>query len=160
MVRGLADFILDEEVMFEHKDIFPPGLGLTDEEFYDFWNGIKVDAKAVIRRLNLINPENTSLNSRIFNYIKNRTEMSEVLKPDGSSKGWVKWPTETRDMALMSLAFRDVMFILDVEDEDSDVFNGGYYREYYLNGKIQIANGEVVFEDFDEKKLVPVLDHA
>ena len=61
----------------------------------------------------------------------------------------VKWYEHDSDMKFLSSKFPNELFILyGVGEENLDL-----WVKYYKNGKVQVSQGEVVYEEFDETKL-------
>lgn len=60
-----------------------------------------------------------------------------------------KWYDSTEDMQRMSTKFKDVLFKLHGEGEDS----GDLWNEYHLNGKYQYCQAEMVYPEYDFNKL-------
>jgi hypothetical protein len=65
--------------------------------------------------------------------------------------GWT-WEKDSHpeDMKAMSLHFPNTLFLLEGEGEES----GDVWKEYYLNGKSQRCQAQLVFDKFDESKLL------
>lgn len=61
-----------------------------------------------------------------------------------------KWYEHDDDMKKLSSKFPDKLFILSGHGEE----DGDIWRKYYKNGKVQRVDAEIVFEEFDEDKLV------
>ena len=59
------------------------------------------------------------------------------------------WYEHQEDMARVSRVWPGVTFTLNLNGEDSRDF----LKEYYLNGKVQTAPGEIVYEKFQPEKL-------
>lgn len=53
-------------------------------------------------------------------------------------------------MRAFSLKHRDALFELSGEGED----NGDAWKEYYRNGRMHKCKARLVFDDFDEAKLM------
>lgn len=60
-----------------------------------------------------------------------------------------KWYEWKEDMIKVSKRYPLTIFIIDGEGEES----GDIWKAYFLNGKHQYTKAELVFEEFDEKKL-------
>jgi hypothetical protein len=63
----------------------------------------------------------------------------------------IKWYSSDKDMKQISLEFPDVILTLDgVGDKEAlDI-----WKAYYKNGKGFTAKAKIVFEEYDESKLV------
>lgn len=73
-----------------------------------------------------------------------------ALNENGGINEGCKWYEHDDDLLNFSKNFHDWIFILSGEGEES----GDIWKTYYLNGKKQLTTGKIIFEDFDEKKLV------
>lgn len=62
---------------------------------------------------------------------------------------WVTWYKHREDMKRLSSIIENVVFELSGEGDDA----GDIWKEYYLNGKIQICEAKITFDEFDENKL-------
>lgn len=60
-----------------------------------------------------------------------------------------KWYSMREDMVKMSLEFKNVLFEICGEGEDT----GDLWKAYYYNGKEQWCDAIITFEEFDENKL-------
>lgn len=82
------------------------------------------------------------------------TCINEELLESGESEYFsdepTKWYRNLDDMKEMSLNFKDIIFRLDGKGEES----GDIWRAYYLNGKEQYIQAKLVFDEFDERKMV------
>jgi len=72
-----------------------------------------------------------------------------VLEEDLSCSDSAKWYEHEEDMRKISEQIKDVLFLLEGEGEES----GDVWKEYYLNGKMQRCQAELVFPEFNEDKL-------
>lgn len=93
----------------------------------------------------------------IFLYIKEHKNINYALSQTlhNSSFGErCKWYEHQQDMRDMSKKFPKVLFILQGEGEEA----GDVWKEYYLNGKMQRAQAQLIFEEFNESKLKDVED--
>ena len=75
--------------------------------------------------------------------------LSDVWRGEG---GGLTWYDHRKDMAKLSAAFPAVLFTLCGHGDEAD----DRWKEYYLRGKCQVAKGEIVYPDFDEKQLKDV----
>jgi len=67
----------------------------------------------------------------------------------GGSVGDCKWYDHEKDMRTLSLQFSDIHFTLYGEGEKS----GDIWKKHFLNGKMQLCNATITFEEFDPSKL-------
>ena len=61
-----------------------------------------------------------------------------------------KWYEHDSNMRTVSKRYPETLFVLKGEGEES----GDIWIKYYMNGKVQHCEARIVFEDFDENKLV------
>lgn len=69
---------------------------------------------------------------------------------NGESIEEAKWYSHEEDMLELSLKYPEVVFLLHGEGEE----NGDLWNMYFKNGKKQNCNAVVVYEEFDESKLI------
>ena len=76
-----------------------------------------------------------------------------IEDPDG---GWglsageaCKWYEHHEDMVKLSKRYPTILFTLEGEGEES----GDIWIKYFKNGKVQRANAQIVFPEFDESLL-------
>lgn len=74
---------------------------------------------------------------------------SYALCDDGSTSDQLKWYDHESDMIAFSRKYPDVLFTLYGAGEES----GDIWRQYFLNGKSQIAKAIITYDPFDETKL-------
>ena len=75
--------------------------------------------------------------------------LDDVWRGKGSQ---LTWYDHRKDMVKLSAIFPDVLFTLWGCGQGAD----DNWKEYYLRGKCQVAIGQVVYPDFDEKELKDV----
>ncbi len=63
--------------------------------------------------------------------------------------GEMKWYDHENDMRRISAAFPEVLFTLDGRGE-----SGAIWRKFFKRGKMQNAGPQLVYEAFDESKLM------
>ena len=63
---------------------------------------------------------------------------------------WTTWYDWEEDMILLSRKFPDVLFKLNGSGEDSE----DLWEAYFLNGRVQICPGRIVYDDFNLLKLI------
>lgn len=101
--------------------------------------------------LSLPNKENISEVVQDFKtYATENDWCIDGFEDDGSAYGEYKWYNHEDNMKKYSRLERNknILFCLHGEGED-----GEYWRKYFLNGKMQICMGKIIFEDFNPKKL-------
>jgi hypothetical protein len=106
-------------------------------------------------RYNLLIKENRSGidDTEIFNNTVEKLRELDVIDYalDENLEGCddVKWYESEDNMRKVSTEIQNVVFLLKGEGEES----GDVWDEYYLNGKKQRCQVELIFPDFDESKL-------
>lgn len=73
-------------------------------------------------------------------------DIGEII--DNVSDDW-KWYEHQKDMKAISRAFPDVLFTLSGEGEEAE----DIWKEYYLNGKVQVEKAVITTGKFDKSKL-------
>lgn len=68
----------------------------------------------------------------------------------GESEEPTKWYEHEGDMRKVSLEHPDLVFKLTGEGEE----NGDLWVKYFKNGKMQICEAKITYDEFDESKLV------
>lgn len=68
---------------------------------------------------------------------------------NGGSTDTCKWYDHEEDVSTFSKIYPDVIFELSGEGKES----GDIWKKYFKNGKIQICNAKIIFDEFDESKL-------
>ena len=64
--------------------------------------------------------------------------------------GSSKWYNHELDIKDFSKKYPTNLFVLEgYGEEDGDI-----WRKYFMNGKIQIVRAKIVFDEFDENKLI------
>lgn len=72
-----------------------------------------------------------------------------ALTETGGTTDSVKWYDHEQHMREFTKKHPTVLFELSGEGEEA----GDFWKEYYLNGKMQHCKGEITFAPYDEKKL-------
>lgn len=85
----------------------------------------------------------------IGEFIEKNQEKYYGIDPNGESSESCKWYEHETDMREMSKQFPNILFTMKGEGEES----GDIWRRYYLNGKCQVVQAKLVFDDFDRKQL-------
>jgi hypothetical protein len=80
------------------------------------------------------------LDAKVGKYIADHEEMSYALAEDGSTEERCKWYDWKDDMKTMSTKFKDVLFHLSGEGEES----GDIWDAWFLNGKAQVHEAEII----------------
>ena len=68
----------------------------------------------------------------------------------GDTLDYCKWYNHAEDLKEFSKKHPDALFMLSGEGEES----GDIWKRYFRNGKSQLCEAKIVFEDYDENKLV------
>ena len=61
-----------------------------------------------------------------------------------------KWYEHEEDMIALSLQYPNLIFLLEGSGEES----GDMWKKYFKNGQMQIVNAKIIFDEFDESRLV------
>jgi hypothetical protein len=61
-----------------------------------------------------------------------------------------KWYDYEKDMKAVSKKYPTTIFILEGEGEES----GDIWKAYFLDGKMQKCKAKIIFDEFDESKLI------
>lgn len=72
-----------------------------------------------------------------------------AIDANGDCQEWTKWYDHEEDLKNFSKNYPDVIFILSGEGEES----GDIWKKYFKNGKMQVAQAKISFEEFNENKL-------
>lgn len=91
-----------------------------------------------------------------YDFSNNPSEVIEAIeqtsgyeKSYGGFYSGVKWYEHHEDMLKVSKQFPDIVLKLEGVGEEFPDF----WKAYYKNGKFQVVNGDIVFEEFDESKM-------
>lgn len=90
-----------------------------------------------------------SLDDKIAEYIKQHSDTIYGVNESGEGTGATKWYDHETDLRSMSKVFRNIVFTLYGEGEES----GDIWSKYFMNGKMQEAKARIVIDDFDASKL-------
>jgi hypothetical protein len=85
-----------------------------------------------------------NLHAMIPKYITEHGSNFYAINEDGASADPCKWYTHE------SINFPNVLFTLNGEGEEP----GDIWAKYFVNGKVQTAKAQLVFEEFNPSKLV------
>ena|ERR1035437_4084826 len=85
----------------------------------------------------------------IQDLITSNEDAGDALNKDGTTKEEVKWYDYNKDLLKFSKKYPEEVIQLDGTGEDGEL-----YRSYYLNGKVQDAEPEIVYPEFDKTKLI------
>lgn len=88
----------------------------------------------------------------IEDFINNNDNAKYALEYDGSTRESCKWYDSHTELGEFSKKYPNWLFVLTGEGEES----GDLWKKYYLNGKVQEAKAQIIFDEFDEKKLKKV----
>jgi hypothetical protein len=90
------------------------------------------------------------------NFADLELELSKVLSSGYTLEEFVggrcdttKWYEHEKEMKDVSKKFPDVLFVLKGEGEES----GDLWIKYFKDGKMQVANANIIYDDFDPGKL-------
>ena len=87
---------------------------------------------------------------KINEVLGERDVLGYALTEDWDCADAVKWYEHDVDMIAVSKLFPDVLFALHGEGDGND----DLWDKYYLDGKMQCCNAEIVYPPFDPAKLV------
>ena len=85
--------------------------------------------------------------SRIGDYIDDHECFEGRIDCDGDSIDESYWSECIHDMCKMSEEFLGILFTMDTNGDDANC------RDFYLDGKVQETWAELVYDEFDPKKL-------
>ena len=91
-------------------------------------------------------------NKDIIKHLRKESEEAEyAINEEGWSRGnESRWYNHNPEMKEFSKKYPYVVFELEGIGEE----NGDWWKRYYKNGKTQLAEAEITFEEYDETKLV------
>jgi flavoprotein len=72
-----------------------------------------------------------------------------ALDDEGKTNESVKWYDHEKDLKEFSKKYPEVLFELSGEGEESD----DIWKKYFLNGKVQLCSAQIIFPEFDPRKL-------
>lgn len=101
--------------------------------------------------LKLVSPPRKSyLENDIIAELREAVDYAHTaLNEDGSGNEACKWYDHENDLCALSRRYPDWRFVLDGDGEDSPDF----WIKHFVNGKMQLCQGEVVYPKFDPQKL-------
>ena len=103
--------------------------------------------KEMVEEINEL--EHYDLSEEVISYIILHEEINYAIENLDEFGEETKWYSHENDMRKLSNKFRDVLFELEGEGEES----GDMWKEYYKNGKMQRCNAEFVFPEYNELEL-------
>jgi len=134
---------------------------------YYTWHTLDADAREdiVVPQCGHDNPEgatfcmtcgkqikNMSIIDFVWDYIASAPEMDMVrygVGEDGTGSDRTKWYDHQKDMKVLSEKFPTVLFTLNGEGEEG----GDLWKEYWLGGKVQVAQARIVYDEFSPNAL-------
>ena len=94
--------------------------------------------------------ENYDTKNEVMEYIQSDEEdMYYAIESYDEFNEECKWYSHKNDMLILSNKFRDVLFELSGEGEES----GDVWKEYYKNGLMQRCEAALVYPEFNESKM-------
>ena len=81
--------------------------------------------------------------------VEKAAEVSRYNLSNQYETGQITWYRWNSDMRKVSTMFPDELLTISGVGEES----GDIWKAYFLNGKAQICQARIVFEDFDKNKL-------
>lgn len=112
----------------------------------------KGDDESLSKISKLIESKDKSLTQKVCDELNEITDYDFILTTETSiqsNMGEIKWYDSIDDLLKVSKAVPEALIQVDGEGEES----GDIWRSYYRGGKMQKANVEITYEDFDETKL-------
>ena len=86
----------------------------------------------------------------IISRLRKENENAELaIDEDGSTNQEAKWYDSETEMKEFSTKYPDALFVLHGDGEGNDDFWYAYFR----NGRVQITQGRVEYDEYDEDKL-------
>jgi hypothetical protein len=111
-------------------------------------NSNEVDRTQLIKDLQDIeNPPITSAEEIIAKLRETNENAKYSLGEDGEAQDESKWYDHEPEFKEFSKQFPSWLFTLTGEGEES----GNLWKKYFLNGKVQIANAIISYDNFDMK---------
>ena len=81
----------------------------------------------------------------ISEFLKEYEDARYALDGFGQSAERCKWYEHEKNLLEFSKKYPEVLFSLSGEGEES----GDIWKKYFLNGKVQVATAQIIFEDPD-----------
>lgn len=81
--------------------------------------------------------------------IENDEDTFYGIDENGEPVDCVKWYDHEKDMINVSKEYPELVFKLTGEGEEA----GDLWHKYFKNGKKQVCEAKIVFDEFDESKL-------
>lgn len=134
---------------FDLKILFQAPPKPIKEEMIDALSKCTTDNQRMIV-FEAFNGKKTIDAAYIINEVLSQYGLSDWIEEDtGNSIDRMKWYDWKRDLLEMSKKYPFVIFLLTGEGEE----NGDMWKAYFLNGKCQVANAIITYDEFDVKKL-------
>ena len=94
-------------------------------------------------------PKDQAVEEYIRQQQEENDEFAYGIEPNGEMADSVKWYDHEDDIKALSKQFPEIVFTLSGEGEEA----GDVWKKYFKDGKVQVAQAEIVVAPFDPKKL-------
>lgn len=82
--------------------------------------------------------------------VNHAEEIESIAGYSGLFDGELKWYAHERNMREHSIKYPDLLFKLNGEGEEG---SDDVWIKYFKNGKMQLAEGKITFDEFNENSL-------
>lgn len=86
----------------------------------------------------------------IVDFREENEHVQYAIDNNGNCQEECKWYDSDKDMEAFSKKHPNTLFLLEGEGEES----GDIWKQYWRNGKVQTVQGVIIFEPFDESKMI------
>jgi hypothetical protein len=111
---------------------------VNKEELLSKLNALKNGGKITVTDLHIIEKFRTT-----YDYAKH------ALTKDGNTSEPCKWYDHEDELRIFSANYPKWLFTLEGKGEEA----GDLWKKYFVNGKMQLANAKIVFDEFEPSKL-------
>ena len=99
---------------------------------------------------------NNCSNNERKSFIKDLALLADIIleqKGDNEYSTYDVWNNYIKDLCLISKKYSNAIVTVDCNSDDDDI-----WRVYFVNGKYQIVNATIVYEEFDPLELTDYED--
>lgn len=99
---------------------------------------------------------NNCSNSERKSFVKDLACLADIILEQESDNEYMVydvWNTYIRDLCFISKKYPNIITTVDCNSDDDDI-----WRVYFIQGKYQITNATIVYEEFDPLKLIDYKD--